>query len=816
MKLNNIIFVLVLALLINNSVNAAHVLNYGGTLYRVPSGVPDAANQYTLPLLEKCNYPSEHEKVLSNVVDKAEGVWKQYAIYNLLKGGISCDNSAEKTRDAILPVLPKGWSASKVNSIDITNVFGGTSHVIAVINAPDGSAYVMDNYFMGPELTKMTKFYVNGKPYYKPAEIPKLFCWYSGYSTFMSNLEFYWVDNTIGPIQGTYDPSINMSNGASSSASTQVSASYDPNDIYGPIGYGDDRYVSPKINMNYTISFENKKEASLPAADINISNKLDSGAFDIDSFELGMIGFSNYQVIPPKGLKNYTTFVDLRPQKKLLVKIEASLNELTSTAEWKFTTLDPLTLEPPVDSTLGFLPPNVKSPEGEGFVSYSIKANDSNNTGDQIPNSASIVFDANAAIKTPIWINTIDSDKPESYAESTKAIQDSLRFSLTCASNDKGSGLNDITWYKSTNAKDYSICGVTKINQALNFAGEAGKTYSFYTLARDFCGNQELPPAKADITTKIDENAGKALYSLKEPELIKTTPISPTLYEYEYSIPIENIGSINFTSITAKLVYIPEWIEILDGDIDFGSVGPQMNIKPSDTIKIRANYDISHTTQTKTQWNLVSNYLNKTNTDNIYLTINLPEQSPFKPIIISPTTQPEYYTNKNLLNLTGKVSTTAKKVAWENSATKKKGSCKLSNGNWSASKIKLGLGNSVIKITAIQNDKSTNTTQLSVYYSDNTVPTIKIKSPTSKSIYKTTKAIVNISGSAKDNEKIAKVLWMNNKTGASGICSGTTSCKINGVVLEDGLNLIQLIAFDTSGNAATASITITKTMVKPK
>jgi uncharacterized surface anchored protein len=74
---------------------------------------------------------------------------------------------------------------------------------------------------------------------------------------------------------------------------------------------------------------------------------------------------------------------------------------------WIFRTLDPETGELPEDALAGFLPPNDASRRGEGHVSFSIKPKSNLSVGTLITNTASIVFDTNAAIATNTVTNTI-------------------------------------------------------------------------------------------------------------------------------------------------------------------------------------------------------------------------------------------------------------------------------------------------------------------------------------------------------------------------------------------------------------------------
>jgi hypothetical protein len=58
---------------------------------------------------------------------------------------------------------------------------------------------------------------------------------------------------------------------------------------------------------------------------------------------------------------------------------------------------DTLTYDLVTDPLLGFLPPNVTAPEGEGFIGYTARPQATLAHGDIIEGAASIKFDDNAA-----------------------------------------------------------------------------------------------------------------------------------------------------------------------------------------------------------------------------------------------------------------------------------------------------------------------------------------------------------------------------------------------------------------------------------
>ena len=67
--------------------------------------------------------------------------------------------------------------------------------------------------------------------------------------------------------------------------------SVDPNEMVGPEGTGEQRYVKPGEWMNYTIYFENKADAATAAQKIWIDNKL-SRYLDWSTFEMGEVSLA--------------------------------------------------------------------------------------------------------------------------------------------------------------------------------------------------------------------------------------------------------------------------------------------------------------------------------------------------------------------------------------------------------------------------------------------------------------------------------------------------------------------------------------------
>jgi len=279
--------------------------------------------------------------------------------------------------------------------------------------------------------------------------------------------------------------------------------SADPNDKFGTTGSGDARYVSGDSPLPYDIHFENKAEATAPAQEVVVTDQLDVDKFDLNTFNLGLMSFGDTQVEPPPGVQQFATDVDLRPANNLIVRINAGLDEDTGIVTWRFISLDPSTGLPTTDALAGFLPPNKNPPEGEGNVLYTAMPKENLPTGTEIRNRAVIVFDTNPPIETPEWVNTLDTIAPTSQVLPLSPTQSETSFTVNWTGTDVGSGILDYTIFFSEDGGPYTPWFIDTVMTTGVFNGQTGKSYAFYSVARDQTGNLEDPPAVADTTTRI-------------------------------------------------------------------------------------------------------------------------------------------------------------------------------------------------------------------------------------------------------------------------------------------------------------------------
>jgi YD repeat-containing protein len=290
------------------------------------------------------------------------------------------------------------------------------------------------------------------------------------------------------------------------SVSTGVVRSFDPNEVIGPAGFGDQRWIPPEDVLPYTILFENKATASAPALDVFVTNSLDPD-LDWSTVELVSAGFGSVSIPIPAGRQSYTTNVTtLNPDSTpLRVVFSADLNRETGIFSWAFRSIDPATGLEPEDPFAGFLPPNDSAPRGEGFVSYRVRPRAGLATGTKIENGASIVFDTNEPIVTNTFLNTIDRGAPTSTVAALP-VKLPAQFDVRWSGSDDadGSGVAFFDVFVSDNGGPFQLW----LNQATvtsdKFVGQDKHTYRFYSVATDNVGHveQKMPVAEAETTVQ--------------------------------------------------------------------------------------------------------------------------------------------------------------------------------------------------------------------------------------------------------------------------------------------------------------------------
>jgi hypothetical protein len=318
----------------------------------------------------------------------------------------------------------------------------------------------------------------------------------------------------------------------------------DPNDKFGPAGFGVSGFVAGDSVLPYRIDFENEASATAPARRVVVTDQLDAN-LDWNTFELTEVGFGDNLITIPVGLQHYQTSVEMTYNGETFdVQIELGLDTSTGIITATFQSIDPNTNLPP-DVLTGFLPPEDGSGRGIGYLSYLVQPKAGLATGTQIHNVARIVFDVNPAIDTDqvdphdpskgidpakTDLNTIDSVAPTSSVAALPGFSLGT-FTLNWSGSDDpgGSGLQYFDIYVSDNGGPYTaFLNSTNLTSA-TFNGTNGHTYSFYSVATDNVGNREATPGTAQASTVVNTVSPSVTLSTTSANPTNVSPIPVTV-----------------------------------------------------------------------------------------------------------------------------------------------------------------------------------------------------------------------------------------------------------------------------------------------
>ncbi|HLF64780.1 MAG TPA: LamG-like jellyroll fold domain-containing protein [Saprospiraceae bacterium] len=277
--------------------------------------------------------------------------------------------------------------------------------------------------------------------------------------------------------------------------------SLDPNEKKGPAGFAHENFIPVTGPLSYQVNFENKASATAPAQEVVVTDTLANPLFDLKNFSFGPVAFGDSIFYPISNAYEFGIETDLRPSRNILVRMEGQLDTLSRIVTWHFIALDPITRDLVTDPLGGFLPPNVTSPEGEGFVSLTVGLKNVQHM-DAVSNKASIVFDLNPPIITNDFLNMFDMLAPQSHLTVDNPVSTDTTFTIYTEGTDDGSGIRLFEIYVSANNQPYELYSYTG-SESFEFTGDDGNSYRFYSLAVDSVGNKETVPGQADIEVSI-------------------------------------------------------------------------------------------------------------------------------------------------------------------------------------------------------------------------------------------------------------------------------------------------------------------------
>lgn len=295
-------------------------------------------------------------------------------------------------------------------------------------------------------------------------------------------------------------------------SSTPVTPS-DPNDIYGYHAESGSKFIADSVaRVNYTIEFENDTTLAMASAHtIVIRDTLDSRYFDLNEFlptgiKLGGhdVFLADADVTTKNGKTTFIKTIDVRPAINAIAQVEGAFDSHTGIAEWRFTSLDPMTMEPTDDLMQGILPVNYDGTSGIGEVMFEIGMKQGKSDGTEIDNRASIVFDYEEAILTPTWTNIVDGTAPESRVIGAELASDTTAI-VSIQANDVLSGVwrydvyvqygTGSAWWKAAENVPADTTATVKIYE--------GMDHGFYVVLTDSAGNVERKQAMREQTLNL-------------------------------------------------------------------------------------------------------------------------------------------------------------------------------------------------------------------------------------------------------------------------------------------------------------------------
>lgn len=275
---------------------------------------------------------------------------------------------------------------------------------------------------------------------------------------------------------------------------------YDPNDILGYVAPSGSHYVGVnQKKLGYTIEFENDAtKATASAHEIVIKDKLDANIFDCNSIHTSKIVIGKHEVdVDADG--EFVKTIDMRPAINALAEVKLNISS-NGEVVYSITSLDPMTAENTTDIMAGILPINNANKDGEGYIVFDVKLKEGLADGTKIDNEASIIFDANDAISTPVWANETDYVMPVGYVNCIKQL-DSNHIKIEMDGIDERSGIwkYDLYYQAGAGSSWFPLAeDLTSNSYEMEVYDDID--YGFCVVATDMAGNKEVKSLSRDYS----------------------------------------------------------------------------------------------------------------------------------------------------------------------------------------------------------------------------------------------------------------------------------------------------------------------------
>ena len=333
-----------------------------------------------------------------------------------------------------------------------------------------------------------------------------------------------------------------------------VVSSIDPNEKSGPVGA-----IHHGQTLTYTVWFENQASASGYARDVIVEDVL-ATTLDLNSVRLLPIRVGTLDCSGPNppclpgGTIPYSGDIDLSGPTRVRVTVDfAPPAAITRKLVWRFSTLNDSDGLPPSDPSVGFLPPNVTAPQGEGSVQFTVVPSALTPDGTPVQNGATITMDTITQSANTVS-NTLDDTPPQSNVMALSSPIPSPGFTVSWAAPNPPPDLKDFTIYFAEDGGPDSAWKEDVTATSATFTPRpGGHGYTFYSRARDNSLNVEpkptVPDAQTLSTTAVESAADLSL-------ALHGAQPNPAIgiLRVEFTLPSREAASLELIDIAGRRV----------------------------------------------------------------------------------------------------------------------------------------------------------------------------------------------------------------------------------------------------------------------
>ena len=341
---------------------------------------------------------------------------------------------------------------------------------------------------------------------------------------------------------------------------TRTVFSVDPNEKTGNPGAGNARFVNTDM-MSYTIHFENLATATSSALEVGISDTLNKEVFDLAKLRFTGFSFGDTLISLNEDTLFVSRLIDLSPEKDILLSFMAEADTATGIVRWAFRSLDRITGELTEDPDAGFLPPNVSSPDGEGYVSFTVPLRHGLPDNTVISNQATIVFDLNKPISTNVFSNVLDNTPPVSDIHAAY-LQNDTTIVVSVNGEDAASGIASFIITVAHNDGEPVPWTTLYLNREARFVPPDNGTWKFFCRAVDFADNYEpageIPSAQVTVSNLSTPSTFSGSFS------IYPNPARSKLFIHSQNIEIMHYEIISSEGLCMKKGYLKQEQEEID------------------------------------------------------------------------------------------------------------------------------------------------------------------------------------------------------------------------------------------------------------